>query len=80
MFMDKKNDQEKHQNVPKIHTKVIILHFSLTQITNYDTCTLSRGELQLSRLVIQRNSMLWSYEANILTSIGGWLSMHMLPS
>jgi hypothetical protein len=24
--------------------------------------------------------MLWSYEANILTSIGGWLSMHMLPS
>jgi len=22
----------------------------LTQITNYDTCTLSRGELQLSRL------------------------------
>jgi hypothetical protein len=27
MFMEKKNDQDKHQEVPKIHTKVIKLHY-----------------------------------------------------
>jgi len=26
MFMENKNDQDKHQEVPKIHTKVIKLH------------------------------------------------------
>jgi hypothetical protein len=36
--------------------------------------------ITIVKIVIQRNSMLWSYEANILTSIGGWLSMHMLSS
>jgi hypothetical protein len=36
--------------------------------------------ITIVKIVIQRNSMLWSYAANILTNIGGWLSMHMLPS
>lgn len=27
MFMEKKNDQDEHQKVPKIHTKVIKLHY-----------------------------------------------------
>jgi hypothetical protein len=35
MFMEKKNDQDKHQEVLKIHTKVIKLHDFLVSTIIY---------------------------------------------